>query len=276
MVTHWLSPRRKVVASGVPVADNVAVISGTFAVPTLDKLIKELLPTAKPVTAVLHALSPRRNVVKSAVPEADKSDVNVTAPVCKVIGDKLIKVPLEAVNEATPLSPSEAKVILPCWSTVMLAFVYAPGATAVGAKSIVPVVVIVPPFKPVPAVTLVTAVFQMLSPRRNVVVLGVPVALNVAVISGLLIVPTSDKLINVLLPVVNPSRYIVVSTLPSAFKNCTEVPPGFTKEDAVILLDILALPVTLRASPLPLVLFINKPAPSPPLFIVAAVPDPEV
>ena len=78
-------------------ADNVAVISGTFAVPTLDKLIKELLPTAKPVTAVLHALSPLKNVVLSAVPEADKSAVNVAAPVCVVIGDKLINVPSDAV-----------------------------------------------------------------------------------------------------------------------------------------------------------------------------------
>ena len=109
-----------------------------------------------------------------AVPEADRSDVNVTAPVCKVIGDKLIKAPLEAVNEATPISPLAATVILPCWSTVMLAFVYVPGATVVAAKSIVPVVVIVPPFKPVPAVILVIAVFHVLSPLKNSVAIPLP------------------------------------------------------------------------------------------------------
>ena len=113
-------------------------------------------------------MSPRRYVVASAVPEADKSAVRVAAPDCVVLGVKLIKAPSEAVNEVTPpAAPFDAKVILPCWSTVIFAFVYAPGATAVAAKSIVPVVVIVPPFKPIPAVILVIAVFHVLSPLQT-------------------------------------------------------------------------------------------------------------
>ena len=35
-----------------------------------------------------------------------------------------MKEPLEAVNDVTPpAAPFDAKVILPCWSTVILAFV---------------------------------------------------------------------------------------------------------------------------------------------------------
>ena len=77
----------------------------------------------KPVT-VTHWLSPRRNVVAEGVPVADKSPVRVAAPVCDVVGVKLMKEPLEAVNDVTPpAAPFDAKVILPCWSTVIFAFV---------------------------------------------------------------------------------------------------------------------------------------------------------
>ena len=59
----------------------------------------------------------------------------------------------------------------------MLALVYTPAVTVVAAKLIVPDVVIVPPFKPVPAVMLVTVpepepegVAHVPSLRRKVVV----------------------------------------------------------------------------------------------------------
>mgnify|MGYP003151744967 CR=1 FL=1 len=61
-------------------------------------------------------------------------------------------------------------------------FVYDPAITSVSAKSIVPLVVIVPPSRPVPAVTLVTVplppdgVAHVLSPRKNVELLAVPLA----------------------------------------------------------------------------------------------------
>lgn len=64
-----------------------------------------------------------------------------------------------AATEVTvplPSPPLAAAVIRPWASTVMLAAVYAPGVTAVFAKSIVPLVVIGPPVKPTPVATEVT------------------------------------------------------------------------------------------------------------------------
>jgi hypothetical protein len=60
------------------------------------------------------------------------------------------------VTEPAPAEPLLAEVILPCASTVILANVYDPAETAVFAKAIVPVVVIIPPDNPVPAVIEVT------------------------------------------------------------------------------------------------------------------------
>ena len=53
-------------------------------------------------------------MVAEGVPVADRSPVRVAAPDCVVLGVKLIKEPLEAVNEVTPpAAPFDAKVILP-------------------------------------------------------------------------------------------------------------------------------------------------------------------
>ena len=84
-----------------------------------------------------------------------------------------------------PPVPLAAAVIRPCASTVMLADVYEPAVTVVLFKLIVPDDVIVPPFKPVPAVTLVTvpppvpvAAAHVPSLRKNNVVLPVGAAIE--------------------------------------------------------------------------------------------------
>ena len=59
-------------------------------------------------------------------------------------------------TDPLPPPPLDADVMRPCESTVMFALVYVPGDTAVFASAIVPDVVIVPPERPVPALTDVT------------------------------------------------------------------------------------------------------------------------
>ena len=79
----------------------------------------------------------------------------VTFPVVGVIVNPVELEPATETEETPPL-PLAAAVIWPCALTVMLADVYDPGVTEVLANEIVPLVVIVPPLKPVPAVILVT------------------------------------------------------------------------------------------------------------------------
>ncbi len=62
--------------------------------------------------------------------------------------------------------------------------------------------------------------------------------------------------------------YDVLSTLPSAFKNCEDVPPDLTKVVA------FKVPMIVAALPEPLVLFMYKPSPLPPFVIFKAIPLP--
>ena len=60
-------------------------------------------------------------------------------------------------------------MIRPCASTVIFAEVYEPAATAVSARAIVPVLVIVPPVSPVPTVMLVTLPLAVTEDQLKVV-----------------------------------------------------------------------------------------------------------
>jgi hypothetical protein len=62
--------------------------------------------------------------------------------------------------------------------------------------------------------------------------------------------------------------YVVLSTDPSAFKNCDEVPPDFTNVVA------LSVPIIVAALPEPLVLLIYNPSPLPPFVMFNPIPLP--
>ena len=82
-------------------------------------------------------------------------------PSAEVTSDEFkVTAPVRVLKEVTPPllppDPFDAAVMRPCASTVMFVFVYDPATTVVFARDIVPVVVIVPPVKPVPVATEVT------------------------------------------------------------------------------------------------------------------------
>jgi hypothetical protein len=78
-------------------------------------------------------------------------------------------VPPELTTGAVPPTlvtdvPDDAEVILPCWSTVIVALVYVPGVTAVLARLRDPDPMIGPPVNPVPEPTEVTVPAAAIKP----------------------------------------------------------------------------------------------------------------
>ncbi len=142
----------------LPVATDVTVP----AVPLVADVIRPCASTV--IFGFMYVVAATPVLVRESTP-----DVVIGPPVKPVPLPTDVTVPLPP-----PPEPFAAAVNLPCASTVIFALVYDPAVTAVLARAIVPMLVITPPLKPVPAVIDVTA-----TPLEAFVIL--PCALTVIV-----------------------------------------------------------------------------------------------
>jgi hypothetical protein len=141
----------------------VAVAAPSTGVTSVGDVASTTLPDPVVVAADIAVPLPCKMPVMLVV----RVMAGVVVAVATVPANPLAETTETLVTVPVPLEPFEAAVMRPCWSTVIFAFVYDAGVTAVFASEIVPEDVIGPPVRPVPVSTSVTVPVPVPPTRRT-------------------------------------------------------------------------------------------------------------